>query len=127
MRKILNFGCSSMDYNKDYICFAGDQIGLIDKSNGNLLFKISSVKNIISVCIDEKNIYAKKTNGTYYIIDIPTHCIIEKINLMGKYSEAQDFPIYLLRDGVIFDLLNLENGELCAIKYDFYKKTQEKT
>ena len=125
VRKILNFGCSSMDYNKDYICFAGDQIGLIDKSNGNLLFKISSVKNIISVCIDEKNIYAKKTNGTYYIIDIPTHCIIEKINLMGKYSEAQDFPIYLLRDGVIFDLLNLENGKLCAIKYDFYKKTQE--
>ena len=56
VRKILNFGCSSMDYNKDYICFAGDQIGLIDKSNGNLLFKKYSDKNIISVFIDEKKI-----------------------------------------------------------------------
>lgn len=114
-----------MDYNDDYICIAGDKIGLIDKSNGNLIFKISSVKNIISVCIDEKNIYAKKTNGVYYIVDIQTHSIIEKINLMGEYSEVQDFPIYILRNGVVFDLLNLDNGEFCAVKYDFNKKTQE--
>lgn len=124
VRKILNFGCSSIDYNNDYICIAGDKIGLIDKSNSNLIFKVSGIKNIISVCMDNKNIYAKKTNGTYYVIDILTHSIIEKITPIGKYEGAQDFSIYILRNGVIFDLLNLDNGQFCAITYDFNKKKQ---
>lgn len=126
VKNFFSFGCSGIASNNNYICAAGDKIGIISKSNSSLSKTISGIRNVSSVCLDEKRIYAKKTNGTLYVFDLATQSLLEKHDCLINSKSAQDFPIYSIGEGVILDLLYLNNEQHFLTKYSFLQNITEK-
>lgn len=125
MKKILNFGCSSISYNEDYICAAGNVIELISRESNKKVYRISGCKNTISTAIDSKHIYAKNTSGQYFVFDLETGLLISKTKCREKENSSNDYNFSRIENGVIFDILISKSGDTCAVKYDLLKNSYE--
>lgn len=126
MRKILNFGCSSIAYNDKYICAAGNIIVTLNRDDFKEKHHISGYRNIISLDIDSQYIYAKNTSGQYFLFDLETGSLITKGKCVEKENSSNDYIFFRTETGVILDILVSKSGDTYAVKYDLLKNSYEK-
>lgn len=126
MKKVLSFGCSTIAHNNAYICVGGNQIGIIDRSSGMVLKTIKGVKNITSLKMNDEYIYAKTTNGIYYIFDLKTQELQYKDYCRERLNTSHDGKFFLYEREIILDVLKLKDEVFYLIKYDFVSRVCEK-
>ena len=123
MKKILNFGCSSIAYNENYICVAGNIIETINRDSFKEKYRISDCRNIISLDIDAQYIYAKYTSGHYFLFELETGSLVAKEKCVEKENSSNDYNFFKIETGVILDILISKNGDVYAVKYDLLKNS----
>lgn len=126
MRRILNFGCSCIAYNENYICTAGNIIGTINRDDFKEKHRISGYRNIISLDIDSQYIYAKNTSGQYFLFDLETGSLVTKGKCVEKENSSNNYNFFRTETGVILDILVSKSGDNYAVKYDLLKNSYEK-
>lgn len=126
MKKLLNFGCSSIAYNDKYICAAGNIIGTLNRDDFKEKHRISGYRNIISMVIDSQYIYTKNTSGQYFLFDLKTGSLVTKGKCVEKENSSNDYNFFRIETGVILDILISKSGDTYAVKYDLLKSSYEK-
>ena len=126
MKKILKFGCGPIAYNDNFICSGGNKIGVINPETDEVCATLTGIKNISSLSMDEKYVYAKSTTGVYGMFDLETFSLIHKGSCRGRKDSAHDGTFFCVNDGVVLDALSLKDEIMYAVKYNFYKNDYEK-
>lgn len=126
MKKILKIGCGSISYNEDYICAGGNRIGFIDRKTNEVCHLLSGIKDVISTSIDEEYLYVKTTNGIYSAYNLKKQEFEFKGFCKEKRRTSHDNKFFCINNGVILDVLDLEDSNWYAIKYNLIKNSYEK-
>lgn len=126
MKQLLKFGCGPITYNENYICAGANKIGIINPETDEVCATLTGIKNITSLSMDKKYVYAKSTTGIYGIFDSESNSLIHKGSCRGRNDTSHDGHFFCIDDGVILDVLNLKDENMYVVKYNFYKNNYEK-
>ncbi len=126
MKKILKFGCGPIAYNDNFICSGGNKIGVINPETDEVCATLTGIKNISSLSMDEKYIYAKSTTGVYGMFDLETNSLIHKGSCRGREYTSHDGDFFCINEGIILDILSFKDKNIYAVKYNFFTNDYEK-
>lgn len=118
MKKISRLGCGEITYNSRFICFGGNQIGIMDRFSESVLDSLKGAKNITSLQIDDEYIYAKTTIGIYHMFNLESRELQYRDYYRKKKDTSHDGKMLLYEKGIILDILTLKDGLYYFLKCD---------
>lgn len=126
MKQLLKFGCGPITYNSSYICSGGNKIGIVDIKTDESCATLTGIKNITSLSMDEKYVYAKSTSGVYGMFDLETNSLIHKGSCRERKDSAHDGKFFCIGEGIIVDIIRLKDNNWYVVKYNFFTNSYEK-
>ena len=126
MKQLLKFGCGPIAYNDNFICSGGNKIGIIHPETDEVCATLTGIKNITSLSMDEKYVYAKSTTGVYGMFDLETNSLIHKGSCRGRKDSAHDGTFFCIGEGIVLDIIQLKDNNWYVVKYDFSINSYEK-
>lgn len=126
MKKLLKFGCGPISYNDNFICSGGNKIGVLDIETNEICATLTGIKNISSLSMDKKYVYAKSTNGVYGMFDLESNSLVYKGSCRDRKDTSHDGTFFCVDEGVVLDIIQLKDNNWYVIKYNFFTNNYEK-